>query len=122
MPPSWRTPDADCAWDWEINTPPGYCDIRPLPPNANGKYKWADAARTKFRYPRSDGGLQGYGCLASEENCGTITVADGYFMSQDQFIEMLPGLALIAKLVPAGTTVEGMELPHHAREIVDRVT
>lgn len=84
-------------------------------------FVWADAAHTKMRYPRSDNGLVGYSCVSTEANCGTITVKDGYFISQDQIIEMMPGLALVSRMVPPGTVVQGMDLAQHAKEIVDRV-
>jgi hypothetical protein len=82
---------------------------------------WSDAAHTQLRFARSDG-LRGYGCVTSGGSCGTVSTADGYFISQDQFIEMLPGLAMVAKLLPETATANGRPVAARAKEFTHRVT
>jgi len=86
---------------------------------------FTDPSRTQFRFPRADG-FEGYGCIASGGSCGVQTTADGDFMSQDQVIEMLPGLALIAKFVPDDLDVAlargtFMRPGHEAKQITARI-
>lgn len=81
---------------------------------------FADPARTRYRFPRDDG-LAGYGCILSTSNCGQVTTAGGAFESQDQVIGLLPGLALVAALVPAGVTVDGVPIAHEAKAITHRM-
>ena len=83
---------------------------------------WTDSTHTKLRFPRNDNGLIGYACVGSDSNCGTVSTVNGSFISQDQFIEMLPGLAMIAKLVPDSVMVNGKSLSYRAREFTHRVT
>ncbi len=83
---------------------------------------WKDNPSDGLRFPRKDG-FDGYQCLSSGTTCAVVTTtADGYFMSQDQVIEMLPGLAAVAKLVDPTVEVDGMNLAHEAQEITHRVT
>src|SRR5207253_3064709 len=72
-------------------------------------------------FPRGDA-YAGYGCMATGVACGTPNIQDGYFMSQDQWIDLQPGIAAIAKLIPAGTVVDGMDLAAEAKAIEHRVT
>lgn len=86
-----------------------------------GDFIFQDPAHTLMRFPRSDGGLTGYGCIESGTACGTPSTRDGYFESQDQVIGMLPGLAMVAKLVPPGTFVNGVDLAHESKAITHRM-
>jgi len=74
-----------------------------------------------YRFPRGDGDVLGYECISSGSDCGEISVADGHFVSQDQTIGLLHGLALIIRLVPEGTEAEGIDLVYEARAIVHRM-
>jgi hypothetical protein len=80
---------------------------------------WKDSAHTLLRFPRSDG-FAGYGCVKSTAGCGTMSIADGSFESQDQQIGLMLGLAMIAKLVPGDAQHEGVGLLQKARTIAHR--
>ena len=74
-----------------------------------------------YRFPRSDNGLSGYGCIGSGPACAGHTIQDGFFVSQDQIIGMLSGLAMVVRLVPTGTVVNGKDLVETARDAAHRM-
>ncbi len=74
-----------------------------------------------YRFPRNDGVLLGYECISSTFACGTPTVADGSFTSQDQMIGLIHGLALVNKLVPDSIAVQGVVLRQQARQQIHRM-
>lgn len=74
-----------------------------------------------YRFPRSDGDLLGYECVSSTSDCGEPSVAEGHFVSQDQMIGLIHGLALVIRLVPEGLQAEGLDVVYEARAIVHRM-
>jgi len=73
-----------------------------------------------YRWPRDDGYL-GYECVSADLICDPPSVEDGSYVSQDQAIALMWGMALVAKLVPADLAVDGVSLRDDAREKVHRM-
>lgn len=73
-----------------------------------------------YRFPRDDG-QRGYECVGGDILCDPPGIEDGSFTSQDQSLSLVMGLALVAKLVPPGLLVDGVELAADAREKVHRI-
>jgi len=73
-----------------------------------------------YRWPRDDG-YAGYECVSSDLACDPPSVEDGSYVSQDQAIALMWGMALVAKFVPEGISVDGVALRHGAREKVHRM-
>ncbi len=89
--------------------------------DVGGSLVYRDQSAGILRFPRSDGGLLGYGCIGSSGACLPQTVDGGDFVSQDQVIGLLLGLAFVEKLVPPGTVVEGMDLRREGQAITHRM-
>ena len=79
------------------------------------------AADGTYRFPRSEPGLAGYECTRSAGGCGTMSIEGGDYVSQDQVVGLVHGLALVNKLVPDGVVHDGVDLRHEARAIVHRM-
>jgi len=84
---------------------------------------FAHAEGGGYRFPRDPAtdGVAGYECVAADTVCGTPSVDDGSFTSQDQTIALVFGLGVVAALVPDGTLVDGMDLRYAARARVHRL-
>jgi len=98
-----------------------------VPPARDGFYLRDDVpddfhltATGAYRWPRADG-YAGYECVAADLVCDAPSVEDGSFVSQDQSIALMWAMALVAKLVPADVTVDGVPLREDAREKVHRM-
>ncbi|MCA9514578.1 MAG: hypothetical protein KC635_06535, partial [Myxococcales bacterium] len=103
-------------------------DTFPKPATLDGFFLRDDVPRDfvttaagAWRFPRAEPGIAGYECVASDISCEPPSVEKGSFVSQDQVIGLLHGLALVARFVPDGVVVDGVDLRHKAREIVHRM-
>lgn len=99
-----------------------------LPPKLDGFYQRGDVPPDfvflpdgSYRFPRSEPNINGYGCISSPTACGFQSIEDGFYVSQDQTIGMLFGLALIAKLVPDSVSYNGIALRQEGRAIAHRI-
>ena len=73
-----------------------------------------------YRWPRADG-YAGYECVSGDLGCDPPAVEDGSYVSQDQAIALMWGMALVAKLVPSDVVVNGVALHDDAREKIHRM-
>ncbi len=80
-------------------------------------YRTSDGS---YRFPRDDG-FSGYECTTGDINCETPEIHDGSFTSQDQAIQLIFGFAAVARFVPPGVVVDGVDLREDARAKVHRI-
>ncbi|MBN1945353.1 MAG: hypothetical protein JW797_06720, partial [Bradymonadales bacterium] len=83
-------------------------------------FMWDEDAG-RYRFPRDDDGLLGYGCHTSVLSCQPPELDGGDYVSQDQVIGLIFGLNFVVRLVPDGIVLEGMDLRQEARAIVHRM-
>ena len=73
-----------------------------------------------FRFPRNDN-YDAYGCILSDYDCGALDIAGGQFISQDQAVGMVWGLAFVDHFIPETEVVGGIALKAEAEEMVHRI-
>ena len=73
-----------------------------------------------YRFPRADE-FDGYGCMFSDYNCGEASVSGGDFISLDQAVGMVFGLAFVAHFVEETVVFENRSLNIMAKQMVHRV-
>ncbi len=74
-----------------------------------------------YLFPHPNRSVPGYQCLSSAWSCGPNTVDDGTFVSQDQMIYVMTGLALVDRFIPETVVYNRDTLVKMARLDVHRM-